>query len=488
MREGIKTSLLSILCVIATAAATAAPAVRTIGGTDTYTYDSAAAATAASRAGSLRSTGGYIRPTTTVSTSGVAAHPATSTTTATITPTSGGSVSAGGGTVGRVASTPRLSIGKYIGAPKSVSSSGGTSSDLTERVERLESTVIRLESDKQDTLSGSDYIIVDQENQEVILDLDAVRDDLGFEDREIEFMDDETGLYWRFVGEGDDAWRTVITWEALNQHLDLSDINTQIATAINDLRTEIANTYATTADLSDYVPYQVGTGENNQDVGKAMVINDQGRLVPTSISVDTTGFVTTDQLNSAIDGLDSTYVTIHQGTGDNGELVGSTMIIDSNGDLKPGNYDDVYVSQYQGTGTDDELVGRPMVIDEDGYVVPSEVDFATVDDLDNLGLGALAYKDTVGSADIDSSSVTTAKIADGAVTTAKLDSGINTTLSGANFWEQWWNDHKDELESGDYVVAVTPNTNASNPPQLFRIITAPESTDDPDSGLDTSTP
>ena len=67
MRERIKISLLSILCVAAAATANAAPTVRTINGT----YDSAAAAaagTTSSRAGSLR-TGGYIRPTATVSTS-----------------------------------------------------------------------------------------------------------------------------------------------------------------------------------------------------------------------------------------------------------------------------------------------------------------------------------------------------------------------------------------------------------------------------------
>ena len=473
MREGIKTSLLSILCVVATAAANAAPTVRTIGGTGTYTYDSAAAAgVASSRAGSLR-TGGYVRPTTGVSTSGTVQSGATTPVTTAATTTSGGSVSTGGGTVGRVASTPRLSIGKYVGAPKSISSSGGgASSDLTGRIERLESDVYNLEHDKQDTLQDSTYIYIDQNNNEVVLNLEQVKEDLGFEDREIEFSDDETALYWRFVGDGDDAWRTVITWADLSQNLDLSGIDEKITTAINNLRTEIANTYVSKDELTryDYVPYQQGTGENNENVGKAMVIGSDGRLTPTSISVDTTGFVTQEQFDSTIDGLDDTYVAIHQGTGTNGELVGNTMIIDSNGDLKPGNYDDVYVSQYQGTGTDDELVGRPMVIDEDGYVVPSEVDFATVDDLDNLNLGALAYKNTVDTNDIDSA----------AVTKEKLDASTAKVISGGEFWQEWWEEHQDELNSGHYVVAINGATSRENPPQLFRIITAPEDVDDPD--------
>ena len=521
MREGIKTSLLSILCVATAAAANAAPTVRTITGT----YESVAAAndTASSRAGSLRSTGGFVRPTATLSTSGgtSVSSPKSVTTTTT---TSGGSVATGGGTTGRVASTPRLSIGKYVGAPKSISSSGGTSSDLTSRIAKLESDVNGLEQDKQDNLQDSTYIYIDHNNNEVVLNLDAVRDDLGFTDREIEFMDDETGLYWHFVGEGDDVWRTVITWEALNQYLDLSDVDGKIAAALS----EIANTYATKADLSDYVPYDVGTGENDQDVGKAMVIGSDGRLTPRRISVDTTGFVSQEQFDSALSGLDSTYVTIQQGTGDNdeligttmvidsegnlqpggtfvtpgqldsaldsalddyvlvhqgigenGELVGGTMIIDSNGDLKPGNYDDVYVSQYQGTGTDDELVGRPMVIDEDGYVVPSEVDFATVQDLDNLNLGALAYKDTVGTNDIDSA----------AVTKEKLDTSTAKVISGGEFWQEWWEEHQDELNSGHYVVAINGATSRENPPQLFRIITAEDAVvGDPDPDPDPDNP
>ena len=446
MREKIKTSLLSILCVVATTAtANAAPTVRTINGT----YDSAAAAaagTTSSRAGSLR-TGGYIRPTATVSTSSATprANPTTSVTTGTA--SSGGSVSTGGGTVGRVASTPRLSIGKYVGAPKSISSSGGgASSDLLQRVEKLEGDVEL----KQNALSDSTYITVS--NDELVLDLDKIKQDLelqnGTDGREIEMGTNDEGLLWRYVGDTD--WQTLISWSTISEKLDFAGIETSIATAVANLRTELMG-----------------------------------------------------ELDKKLD--------IHQGTGESGELIGTTMVIDGNGDLKPGG--GPYIPANQGSanqgkalivnesgiveakdidldttgmvpihqGDDPNLIGMAMVVNGDGDLEPTG-DFVTAGELDNLieaydldDFGQLAYMDSVGSEQINANAVNTEELAAGAVTRAKLASDIVDSLDDVQWvqkWEDWWNENKPG--EGDYVMSVQ----ADGTRQWFRVITADDIVED----------
>lgn len=448
MRE-VKTSLLSILCVFAATAAMAAPAVRTIGGTGTYdSAASAANATAAARAGSLRATGGFVRPTATVSGSTLTTATTTTTNATAAAPTTGGSVSAGGGTVGRVASSPRLSIGKYIGAPKSVSSSGGgASSDLTGRVEKLESDVEtlgddvdRLDNEKQDVLQDSTYITI--AGDELILDLERIKEDLeiesGTDGREIEMGTNDDGLLWRYVGEGDDAWRTLITWDDISEKLDFDGIDDTITERVTELRTEIL------AELDKKVDKDQGTGENGELIGRAMVVGADGILAPTG-----------------------DFVTRDQGT----ENEGKAMVVGSDGKLYPADVSvDVSSKLDRDQGTDN--AGKVMVVDDNGMVVPSDVEYATTDDMDNLG--DLAYQDSVSAGQIEDGAVTTATLAAKAVERTKLAEDITKTLSGVEFWETWWNDHKDELDSGDYLVAVSQNTSAANPPQLFRVITADE--------------
>ena len=283
MREGIKTSLVSILCVVATSAAFAAPTVRTIGGTGTY--ESAAAATAASRAGSLRATGGYIRPTTSVS--NTALNSATATTpTAT---TTGGAVSTGGATVGRVASSPRLSIGKYVGAPKSISTSGGgAGSDLTGRVEKLETDVAALETDKQDALQDSTYITI--AGDELVLDLEKIKQDLeigdGNDGREVEMGTNDNGLLWRYVGDTD--WQTLITWAEISQKLDFDGIDDRITEIVNNMKTELKQEII--SEISDdFVAKDQGTGAS----GKTLVVGEDGIVAPATVD-----FVTTDDLDN----------------------------------------------------------------------------------------------------------------------------------------------------------------------------------------------
>ena len=442
MRERIKISLLSILCMATTATANAAPTVRTINGT----YDSAAAAaagTTSSRAGSLR-TGGYIRPTATVSTSSATprANPTTSVTTGTA--SSGGSVSSGGGTVGRIASTPRLSIGKYVGAPKSISSSGGgASSDLLQRVEKLEGDVEL----KQNALSDSTYITVS--NDELVLDLDKIKQDLelqnGTDGREIEMGTNDEGLLWRYVGDTD--WQTLISWSTISEKLDFAGIETSIATAVANLRTELM------AELDKKLDKNQGTGENGELIGRAMVVGEDGIVRPTGDFANKDDVYTKTQVDNKITEINETIVTtgdldkkvdIHQG--DDPNLIGMAMVVNSNGDLEP-------------TG-----------------------DFVTAGELDNLieaydldNFGQLAYMDSVGPAQINANAVNTEELAAGAVTRAKLAAEIVESLDKIQWiqkWEDWWNENKPG--EGDYVMSVQ----ADGTRQWFRVITADDIVED----------
>ena len=172
MKNDFKISRLAIICVLCTAVSGAygASSVRALGGSDTYSSASSAAAANSNASNSSSSVrGGSLRVTPSSGVSG------TSTT-----------VSAGTTTSGRVATTPRLSIGQYLGGTTSVSggsslrpqtpSTGGSSSgdgsfdqelasELTSRVDQLQRDVddLRVASDnvsdqlldKQDILNTS---------------------------------------------------------------------------------------------------------------------------------------------------------------------------------------------------------------------------------------------------------------------------------------------------------------------------------------------
>lgn len=545
MREGIKTSLLSILCVAATSVAFAAPTVRMVGGNGTY--ESAAAATAASRAGSLRATGGYIRPT---ATTGGATLSAATTTAA----TTGTATTAGGTATNRVASSPRLSIGKYIGAPKSISSSAGTGSDLTARVKQLEDDYNRLDGvvdGKQDALQDSTYITV--QGDEIILNLDKVREDLNIEPgsgREIEFSDNETGLYWNYVDDATD--HEVITWAELRERLGTGDVDEKISDAIDDIKEEIAAKYVpldqTAAnagkvlvvgddgivtpteidipsadhfytkddvdgivdDLSDDVDDKLklkldkNVGDAGQE-GDVMVVDAEGNIVPQTIEIPTVdNFYTKDDVDDIVDELGGEVddlsgelaKKLDKNVGDTGQE-GDVMVVDAEGNIVPQTIEIPTADNYYTKDDVDDIVdgladeiadeyvpldqttanaGKVLVVGDDGIVAPSDTEYATTSDVNNAigDLGDLAFQDKVGAGQLDDGVVTTETLAAKAVERAKLADDITATLSGAEFWETWWNDHKEELASGNYVVSVGPNTNADNPPQLFRVVTADE--------------
>ena len=235
MKYEVQISRLAVVCVLCTWAisgALGAASVRSLGGAGTITGTASAAsggtsggAVSAARAGSLR-----------------------------VTPSAGSGSSAsssaakGTTTTGRVATSPRLSIGKYLGGgtsvsggssiknqkPGSTSVSGGNSggsmnpgvaAELEGRVGELEARVDGMYekgdidavlSDKQNVLTPvDDYIVIDKD--EIYLDVDALQENLdavaGKDGREVEIGSNTTHLLWRYKDEP--VWQELIALSAI---------------------------------------------------------------------------------------------------------------------------------------------------------------------------------------------------------------------------------------------------------------------------------
>lgn len=293
MKNDLKISTLTIICVLCTAVSGAygASSVRSFGGSGTYASASDAAAANTSSATSATSVrGGSVRVNPGSGVSG-----------------SSTTIEAGTTTNGRVATTPRLSIGHYLGGATSISggsslrpqtpgsSSGGSSSGgdggldpdvaagLRQQVDQLQRDVEDLRNaddnindqllDKQDALIPGDdgYIIIDDATNEIFVDVDALQGALetvaGKDGREVELGSNDTHLLWRYVGEGNDAWRELIAkaditgpqgekgekgdpGEAAN--LDAYSTTEQMNAAISAAIDGLATTYATKAELAEY--------------------------------------------------------------------------------------------------------------------------------------------------------------------------------------------------------------------------------------------
>ena len=292
MKHNLGISTVAIVCVLCTAVSGAygASSVRSLGGSGTYTSASNAAAAADSNGSASSIRGGSVRVNPTSGVSG------TSTT-----------IEAGTTTSGRVATTPRLSIGHYLGGATSVSGgsslrpttpSGGTSgggstgggvsgddfAGLQGRVDQLERDYNDLQgvtdgltdqiATKQDVLvPGNDgYIIID--NNEIFVDVDALEGALetvaGKDGREVELGSNDTHLLWRYVGEGNDGWHELIAKAEITgpqgpqgekgekgdpgdaANLDAYSTTEQMNAAISAAIAGLATTYATKAELAGY--------------------------------------------------------------------------------------------------------------------------------------------------------------------------------------------------------------------------------------------
>ena len=290
MKNDLKISTLTIICVLCTAVSGAygASSVRSFGGSGTYASASDAAAANTSSATSASSVrGGSVRVNPGSGVSG-----------------SSTTIEAGTTTNGRVATTPRLSIGHYLGGATSISggsslrpqtpgSSGGSSSGgdggldpdiaagLRQQVDQLQRDVEDLRNaddnindqllDKQDALIPGDdgYIIIDDATNEIFVDVDALQGALetvaGKDGREVELGSNDTHLLWRYVGDND--WYELIAkaditgpqgekgekgdpGEAAN--LDAYSTTEQMNQAIGNAIAALADVYATKAELANY--------------------------------------------------------------------------------------------------------------------------------------------------------------------------------------------------------------------------------------------
>ena len=293
MKNDLKISTLTIICVLCTAVSGAygASSVRSFGGSGTYASASDAAAANTSSATSATSVrGGSVRVNPGSGVSG-----------------SSTTIEAGTTTNGRVATTPRLSIGHYLGGATSISggsslrpqtpgsSSGGSSSGgdgglepdvaagLRQQVDQLQRDVEDLRNaddnindqllDKQDALIPGDdgYIIIDDATNEIFVDVDALQGALetvaGKDGREVELGSNDTHLLWRYVGEGNGDWRELIAKADITgpqgekgekgdpgdaANLDAYSTTEQMNQAIGNAIAALADVYATKAELANY--------------------------------------------------------------------------------------------------------------------------------------------------------------------------------------------------------------------------------------------
>ena len=293
MKNDLKISTLTIICVLCTAVSGAygASSVRSFGGSGTYASASDAAAANTSSATSASSVrGGSVRVNPGSGVSG-----------------SSTTIEAGTTTNGRVATTPRLSIGHYLGGATSISggsslrpqtpgsSSGGSSSGgdggldpdvaagLRQQVDQLQRDVEDLRNaddnindqllDKQDALIPGDdgYIIIDDATNEIFVDVDALQGALetvaGKDGREVELGSNDTHLLWRYVGEGNGDWRELIAKADITgpqgekgekgdpgdaANLDAYSTTEQMNQAIGNAIAALADVYATKAELAEY--------------------------------------------------------------------------------------------------------------------------------------------------------------------------------------------------------------------------------------------
>ena len=291
MKNDLKISTLTIICVLCTAVSGAygASSVRSFGGSGTYASASDAAAANTSSTTSVR--GGSVRVNPGSGVSG-----------------SSTTIDAGTTTNGRVATAPRLSIGHYLGGGTSISggsslrpqtpgsSSGGSSSGgdgglepdvaagLRQQVDQLQRDVEDLRNaddnindqllDKQDALIPGDdgYIIIDDATNEIFVDVDALQGALetvaGKDGREVELGSNDTHLLWRYVGES--GWRDLIAIADITgpqgpqgekgekgdpgdaANLDAYSTTEQMNQAIGNAIAALADVYATKAELANY--------------------------------------------------------------------------------------------------------------------------------------------------------------------------------------------------------------------------------------------
>ena len=332
MKNKLKISILSLVCVLGVgfADAQAASSVRTLGGTGTYVSASSAANAESGGTFASIARGGSVR-----------VSPTTSQTT-----TSSSSESSSGT---RVVNVPRLSIGQYLGGGTSVSggsslrpqtpstgsSSGGGTIDpgLTSELQR---DVDQLKRDFSDLADSNDritealnekqnillpdsegFIDIDQNTNEIYLNIEplkeAISDIVGQSGREIEIGHDTNQLQWHYVD--DPNWNTIISFADLAAYGnyavsdDLADFvkADEMETAISQAITNAATNYATKSDLDlkadkadlDLKANVADVYTKSETLNKQEIADAIAEAV-TGGTVDLTGYAKTDYVDAQL--------------------------------------------------------------------------------------------------------------------------------------------------------------------------------------------
>lgn len=339
MKKDLKISTVAIVCVLcaAVSAAHGASSVRTLGGAGTYSSAAAASGTSTS---SATARGGSVRVTPTVNrvSSGAVNNSASA-----------------GATTTRVATTPRLSIGKYLGGgtavsggpsikPQNPGASGGSSSGgvdpsvaaaLRSDVDQLRRDVDTLHDaddalsdklqNKQDVLQpkSDGFVLIDDTTHEISVDVENLKDAIGTiagkDGREVEIGSNDEYLQWRYVG--DTAWQNLIAKSALvgpqgpkGEPGDGADVDltpyaktADVETALNakanasDLAAKAdvsaLDDYAKAATLGDYAKIvDMNTAIANAIAASLANYAKIADLAPYAKTADLAGYATTDQL------------------------------------------------------------------------------------------------------------------------------------------------------------------------------------------------
>ena len=358
MKHDLKISRLAIICVLCTAVSGAygASSVRAFGGAGTYSSASDAAAAGGSSstnsAASVR--GGSLRVTPNSGASGTATSISTSNTTS-----------------GRVATTPRLSIGHYLGGGTAVSggsslrpsgggssSSGGGSSsggdtnpdvsglrqdvdDLMREVEDLHTAdsdihesidILRDETQGKLIPRADGYIIIEDDN-EIFVDVEALQGALetvaGKDGREVELGSNDTHLLWRYVGEGNDKWRELIAKAEITgpqgekgekgdpgdpANLDAYSTTEQMNAAIGAAIANLADTYATIQYVDDKLSTKADKATTLAGYGIRDAMNrDEITKAIADATSDIVGSAEIEQFKTDVAGLKTTVGDANSG-------------------------------------------------------------------------------------------------------------------------------------------------------------------------------
>lgn len=339
MKKDLKISTVAIVCVLCAAVSVAhgASSVRTLGGAGTYSSAAAASGTSTS---SATARGGSVRVTPTVNrvSSGAVNNSASA-----------------GATTTRVATTPRLSIGKYLGGgtgvsggssikPQNPGASGGSTGGgvdpsvaaaLRSDVDQLRRDVDGLHDaddalsdklqNKQDVLQpkSDGFVLIDDTTHEISVDVENLKDAIGTiagkDGREVEIGSNDEYLQWRYVG--DTAWQNLIAKSALvgpqgpkGEPGDGADVDltpyaktADVESALNakanaaDLAAKAdvsaLNDYAKTTTLANYAKIvDMNAAITNAITTSLANYAKIADLAPYAKTADLAGYATTDQL------------------------------------------------------------------------------------------------------------------------------------------------------------------------------------------------